>query len=391
MKKTLFLTMLAAVAVLAGCKKEESKGSATDRFEFREGIVTLAIGDSTRLTLVDDKKANDYVWTSSDPEVVEVLDDKGTVKAWADGEVEITVTSGSRTATCKVIAKEYMETLNFPLAMIWDIDVETLDSIPDTTVVRESGTYNCVYGIAEIYLCSEGLYWGNDGYLTGASEGVMMTVYAPVLYDSVQRIQFVLGDYEIVAQGDYDDELHTAPGGYYEEAYKYYSETAAKDYIAYYYYRDTTVVSEYSSALRYMAYCPYAPMDRYYYYEAETEEEESGYYNYYGYAPAGFAQSGEFSIESHESLKYMCTVTYANIEAAYFGGFYGWNWTDTEKPETADEVTLEWGGPVNVTYAHGTKPAAGVKELNVPVVKRDYPQVAAKMEKTMSAYKMHRK
>lgn len=390
MKKTLFLTMLAAVAVLAGCKKEESKGkgSATERFEFREGIVTLAIGDSTRLTLVDDKKANDYVWASSDTAVVKVIDDKGTVKALSDGEAEITVTSGSRTATCTVIAKNYLETLNFPLAMFWDIDVETLDSIPDSTVVLGAETYNCVYGIAEILLCSEGLYWGNDGKLTGASEGVMMTVYAPCLYDSVQRVQFVLGDYEVVAQADYADELHTAPGGYYEEAYKHYSEIAAKDYIAYYYYGDTTIISEMVSAWKYMSYCPYAPMVYYYYEEGETEDE-SGYYS--NYAPTGFVQAGEFSVDSHESLEYMCAVTYANIEAAYFDGFYGWNLTNAEFPETIDEINLEWEGPINVTYAHGTKPAAEIKELNVPVMKRDYPQVAAKMEKAMSAYKMHRK
>lgn len=390
MKKTLFLTMLVAVAVLAGCKKnEDKKSSNADGFKFRESTVTIAVGSTTRLALVDDKKANDYVWSTSDT-LVATVNTSGEVTGTGAGEAVITVVSGERKAQCQVVVKEYMETLNFPLAIVWDIDTEPLADYPDTTLVRESGTYNCVWGVAEIILVSEGLYWDNDGSLTGADEGVLMTVYAPALYDSVQRVQFVLGDYAIVPAGDYDYELHIAPGGYYEEAYKYYSEIAAKDYIAYAYYKDTTVEEEMVTAWKYMAACPYAPMDYLYYRQGETEEE-SGYSGYY--YPSGFAKAGEFSLDSHESLNYMCAVTYANISAAYFDdySFYGWMVKNEEAPESVDGIELEWLGPVDVVYSHGTKSTEGVKELRVPVIKRDYPQMAAKMEKAMSTKTLHRK
>lgn len=391
MKRNLFLTMLVVAAILGSCKKEDDKngGTSTDRFEFREATVTLAIGDSTRLMLVDDQKANDYVWSSSDTAVVVVLDDKGNVKAKKEGVAIITVVSGERKAQCKVLSKPWLEALKFPLAIVWDVDLKTLDSIPDTTVVRESGTYNCVWGIAEIMLTSEGLYWGNDGNLTGAAEGVMMTVHAPVLYDSVQHVQFVLGDYEIVPKADYANGLHTAPGGYYEEAYKRYSEIAAKDYIALEYYGDTTVVTEMVTAWQYMALCPYASMDYYYYEQGETEET-SGYYS--SYAPTGIVNTGAFELDANESLKYMCSVTYANINAAHFeNSFWGWAVTNDELAENVEDLTFEWEGPVAVTYSHGTPSTKNVKELRVPVIKRDYPQMAAQMEKAMSLNKLHRK
>ncbi len=394
MKKTLFLTMLVAVAVLGGCKKnEDKKSSDADGFKFRESTVTIAVGSTTRLALVDDKKANDYVWSTSDT-LVATVNTSGEVTGTGAGEAVITVVSGERKAQCQVVVKEYMETLNFPLAIVWDIDVEPLADRPDTTLVRESGTYNCVWGVAEIILVSEGLYWDNDGSLTGADEGVLMTVYATALYDSVQRVQFVLGDYEIVPKADpdadYADELHIAPGGYYEEAYKYYSEVAAKDYIAYYEYKDTTVAEEMVTAWKYMAACPYASMDYLYYVQGETEEE-SGYSGYYW--PSGFAKAGEFSLDSHESLQYMCAVTYANISAAYFDdySFFGWAVKNEEWPASVDDVELEWLGPVDVVYSHGTKSTEGVKELRAPIIKRDYPQIAAKMEKAMSAKTLHRK
>lgn len=390
MKKTLFLTMLVAVAVLSGCKKEEDKSSSSaDGFKFRESTVTIAVGETARLALADDKKANDYVWSSSDTTVATV-NASGEVTGVVAGEVVITVVSGERSAQCQVLVKEYMETLNFPLAIVWDIDVEALADRPDTTVVRPSGTYNCVWGVAEIILVSEGLYWDNDGSLTGADEGVLMTVYAPALYDSVQKVQFVLGDYAILPAGDYDYELHIAPGGYYEEAYKYYSEIAAKDYIAYEYYKDSTVLAELLQAWQYMALCPYASMEYLYYIQGETEEE-SGYSGYY--YPSGFAKAGEFSLDIHENLDFMCAVTYANISAAYFDdySFFGWTVKNEEAPESVDDITLEWLGPVDVVYSHGTKSTEGVKELRAPIIKRDYPQMAAKMEKAMSAKTLHRK
>lgn len=48
----------------------------------------------------------------------------------------------------------------------------------------------------------------------------------------------------------------------------------------------------------------------------------------------------------------------------------------------SDQLNWEWKGPKEVVYTHGTKPApvAGLRRLNVPVIKRDCPQVAAQME-----------
>lgn len=391
MKKNLFLTMLAVAAVLVGCEKTDNgsgTGTSGDRFEFRESVVTLTPGSEVRLALVDDSKANDYVWTSSDTTVAKVST-AGVVTGVDYGEADITVVSGTREATCRVVVKNYMETLTFPLAVIYDLDTETLDALPDTTVVRGNDEYHCVWAIAEIRLCSEGFYVDNDLEMTGADEVVMMTVYAPVLYDSVNRIQFVLGDYEILPAADYKVEQNIAPGGIDEDAYKYYSEIAAKDYVAYEYYVDTTVTGRLVTAWKYMGNCPYAPM-KYLYYSVGETEEDTGYYG--TYYPFGYANSGVFALEANESLKYMCTVSYADIKASYWDDatFFGWIPTNEELPENPDDLVWKYVGATDVTYAHGTLPTGGVKELKevrVPVIKRDYPQMAAQMEKTMSMCK----
>lgn len=383
--------MLAVAAVLVGCEKTDNgsgTGTSGNRFEFRESVVTLTPGSEVRLALVDDSKANDYVWTSSDTTVAKVST-AGVVTGVDYGEADITVVSGTREATCRVVVKNYMETLTFPLAVIYDLDTETLDALPDTTVVRGNDEYHCVWAIAEIRLCSEGFYVDNDLEMTGADEVVMMTVYAPVLYDSVNRIQFVLGDYEILPAADYKVEQNIAPGGIDENAYKYYSEIAAKDYVALYIYGDTTVRGELKTAWKYMGTCPYAPM-KYFFYEVGETEEETGYY---GYAyPFGYANSGVFALEANESLDYMCTVSYADIKASYWDDatLFGWNPTNEELPENPEDLVWEYVGATDVTYAHGTLPTGGVKELKevrVPVIKRDYPQMAAQMEKTMSMCK----
>lgn len=391
MKKNLFLTMLAVAAVLVGCKKTDNDsgtGTSGNRFEFRESVVTLTPGSEVRLALVDDSKANDYVWTSSDTTVAKVST-AGVVTGVDYGEADITVVSGTREATCRVVVKNYMETLTFPLAVIWDMDTETLDALPDTTVVRGNDEYHCVWAIAEIRLCSEGFYVDNDLEMTGADEVVMMTVYSPVLYDSVKRIQFVLGDYEILPAADYKVEQNIAPGGIDEDAYKYYSEIAAKDYVAYKYYGDTTVINRLVTAWVYMGTCPYAPM-KYLYYEAGETEEDAGYYG--TYYPFGYANSGVFALEANESLDYMCTVSYADIKASYWDDatFFGWVPTNEELPENPEDLVWKYVGATDVTYAHGTLPTGGVKELKevrLPVIKRDYPQMAAQMEKTMSMCK----
>lgn len=391
MKKNLFLTMLAVAAVLVGCEKTDNgsgTGTSGNRFEFRESVVTLTPGSEVRLALVDDSKANDYVWTSSDTTVAQVST-AGVVTGVDYGEADITVVSGTREATCRVVVKNYMETLTFPLALIYDLDTETLKSLPDTTVVRGNDEYHCVWAIAEIRLCSEGFYVDNDLEMTGADEVVMMTVYSPVLYDSVNRIQFVLGDYEILPAADYKVEQNIAPGGIDEDAYKYYSEIAAKDYVAYEYYGDTTVSNRLVMAWKYMGTCLYAPM-KYLFYEVGETEEETGYYSY-AY-PFGYANSGVFALDANESLDYMCTVSYADIKASYWDDatFFGWYPTNEELPENPEDLVWEYVGATDVTYAHGTLPTGGVKELKevrLPVIKRDYPQMAAQMEKTMSMCK----
>lgn len=353
--------------------------SPKQRFELMSEV-TIDVGTSCRLPFFDSQEANDYVWCSSNPSVAAV-GATGMVTGVAEGEAVIVAVSGKRSAVCRVVVEAPridMEKLDFPLAIVWNIDTEAFAGRPDTTVVRESGTYNCVWGIAEIMLTSEGLYWGNDGNLTGAEKGVMMTVHAPVLYDSVQKVQFVVGDYEIVPKADYAGALHTAPGGYNEEAYKRYSEIAAKDYIALEYYGDTTVISQLVAAWQHMAMCPYASMDYYFY------EQGEGYVG--NPCPTGIVNTGVFGLEANDSLKYMYSVTYADIAAAYFdsniSSFGGWEVTDECWPATADRLNLEWKGPKEVVYTHGTKPApvAGLRRLNVPVIKRDCPQVAAQME-----------
>lgn len=386
MKKTLFLTACVAVAALfVAC---EPKGEETgNKFEFRESAIVLAEGSTQRLALVDDQNANDYVWESSDTLVVTV-DELGVATGEGTGVATVTVTSGERKATCQVTVKPFMETLSFPMAIVWDLDTTSLVALGDTIVVRGTEEFHCIWAVAKLYLMSEGLYYDNDGYLTGADRGELMFVSTPALYDAEKHVQFVLGGYDIVPAADYQLKLHSGIGGYYEDAYKYYSHKAAEAYIAKYYMEEDVELG-YAVWLDSASMFCSTSMQELYYYVAETDDD-TGYYSYPWVD--GFAESGEFELASHESLDNMCAVPYANIKAKYFDPNSWWGW-EVGNPEAASvaELDLQWVEPIAVTYQHGapSKAADRWQEVRVPVIKRDCPQMAAQLEKMMNTKNLH--
>lgn len=100
---------LLAVAVLAftACgKKPEENVTVT----LSDKEITLAVGESKELTVsIEPADAMDksVVWKSDDTKIATVED--GVVQGVAEGETVVTVTSGKKSDSCKVIVKNAEE------------------------------------------------------------------------------------------------------------------------------------------------------------------------------------------------------------------------------------------------------------------------------------------
>ena len=146
MKKSLFFAaMLAVAAVFVGCDPDNKPGGSKD--------VTIALsptelvlsegGDESKLTVTktpSDATIDPYVWESSDT-LVAVVNDRGLVTSRNAGECVITVTSGDLKAECKVTVKSFLETLQFTLGMLWDVDTTYAQGKVDTIEASDGSTY----------------------------------------------------------------------------------------------------------------------------------------------------------------------------------------------------------------------------------------------------------
>lgn len=185
MKKTLkFFVMAFAALAFMGCPNGQ-QGSDLTSISFKEPMVKVLIGDTTRLVLLAEPATvalpEDLTITSSDTNVVVVLDNQINIVAVASGTANIIAKAGDLEAVCKIEASTYEESW----ALDWmyyfpdtekEISPDTIDleglkcklysyeffmpSTPDFAEDLSAGEGECVFATAIVPVIVEGEYKG---------------------------------------------------------------------------------------------------------------------------------------------------------------------------------------------------------------------------------------
>ena len=194
MKKMLCgaLMLLTAATAFVGCKKEDKK--VIDTLTLSKTELTLAVGESQRLSVsANDNLTGTYSWASSDEEVATV-DRNGTITAQNIGTATITVTETATKveATCVVNVVRELETIQFSQASIgyynkpdYLATLDTVDSVWYYTNDNKETIYLRGFLVdIDMDIFSDGFYINDNGEYDGASVGYMARLkgknwYAP--------------------------------------------------------------------------------------------------------------------------------------------------------------------------------------------------------------------
>lgn len=159
MKK--YLVALAALAVVfASCNKNQS--SALTKIEFKQTELSVLVGDTVRLALLatpaEAEIPADLVITSSDTNIVKVVDKKVNIVGVGSGDANIVATVGDLKAVCKVSSHYYEE--------VWDVDwlyyfPSTQSEKPLNDSVYTVSGYKCrLYSVE--YFCPNSIEFAED-------------------------------------------------------------------------------------------------------------------------------------------------------------------------------------------------------------------------------------
>lgn len=370
--------------------------------------LTMVPGEEYRLsyTLIPSEVIAGVEWSSSDPNVA-VVNERGVVTAVGYGTANILATCGDITGSCAVKVLSYYENLSFTNAIVWDVDTTAFGGeVHEITTLDGSETFNCYLAMAELWLCADGFYINESGYLDGGDDATYITVYAPIWYGTNHLnpekggVQFIFGDWSI-AETDTLVAKNGTPGTLNEEAYMTYMDYALQSYNA----GDGQMFSTYLSLIggyvNYPAGWPVAiqgaTMTTL---EYSVDESGEGGYSY-SYIPDGIVTEGQFKLNANGASVYMCGVEYHVLDFLPIlnNNTYTWgcNWLFNEDGTISwgDDKVMHWGEKVTMQY--GELPAAApakMKPLHVPVMKIDYPEIAERVElqlKELSVKAMNRK
>ena len=396
MKKSLFFAaMLAVAAVFVGCGDPNKPGGSKD--------VTIALsptelvlsedGDEAKLTVTktpSDATIDPYVWESSDT-LVAVVNDRGLVTSRNAGECVITVTSGDLKAECKVTVKSFLETLQFTLGTLWDVDSTYAQGKVDTIEASDGTTYPAYKALAEIWLFSAGFYVNNSGYLDGAENAALIKIKAPMYYstayllNSDKGIIFSLGDWIVTDVDTLQGRSKVgAPGKLDETTYL----TGLRSFFDGYFGEDVEKQKEgYNTALTAFSGAVIEEL----YYDVD-ESGEGGYRS--NLFPSAIVTSAQLSFPGgNATYNYMYDMEYCFAHAevldpSWFGAKLIIEEKDGEEYYAGIENELLWANPID--YAYGEIPAEAMKykPLNMPVMTIDYPEVAERIKSQLKDSKV---
>ncbi len=396
MKKSLFFAaMLAVAAVFVGCDDPNKPGGSKD--------VTIALspaelvlsegGDESKLTVTktpSDATIDPYVWESSDT-LVAVVNDRGLVTSRNAGECVITVTSGNLKAECKVTVKSFLETLQFTLGTLWDVDTTYAQGKVDTIEASDGTTYPAYKALAEIWLFSAGFYVNNSGYLDGAENAALIKIKAPMYYstayllNSDKGIIFSLGDWIVTDVDTLQGRSKVgAPGKLDETTYL----TGLRSFFDGYFGEDVEKQKEgYNTALTAFSGAVIEEL----YYDVD-ESGEGGYRS--NLFPSAIVTSAQLSFPGgNATYNYMYDMDYCFAHAevldpSWFGADLLVEEKDGEKYYAGIGNKILWANPID--YAYGEIPAEAMKykPLNMPVMTIDYPEVAERIKSQLKDSKV---
>lgn len=396
MKKSLFFAaMLAVAAVFVGCGDPNKPSGSKD--------VTIALspaelvlsedGDEAKLTVTktpSDATIDPYVWESSDT-LVAVVNDRGLVTSRNAGECVITVTSGDLKAECKVTVKSFLETLQFTLGTLWDVDTTYAQGKVDTIEASDGTTYPAYKALAEIWLFSAGFYVNNSGYLDGAENAALIKIKAPMYYstayllNSDKGIIFSLGDWIVTDVDTLQGRSKVgAPGKLDETTYL----TGLRSFFDGYFGEDVEKQKEgYNTALTAFSGAVIEEL----YYDVD-ESGEGGYRS--NLFPSAIVTSAQLSFPGgNATYNYMYDMDYCFAHAevldpSWFGADLLVEEKDGEKYYAGIGNKILWANPID--YAYGEIPAEAMKykPLNMPVMAIDYPEVAERVKSQLKDRKV---
>ena len=404
MKKSLFFALIACVAlVFVGCNEKNNPNKLTG-ISVAPAELAMVPGDEFRLSVsytpstatLDTAVA--VVWESSDTTVA-VVNDKGVVTAVGYGKANVTATYGEFKGVCAVWVKTYYENLSFTNAIVWDIDTTAFGGeVHEITTSDGSETFNCYLAMAELWLCADGFYINESGYLDGGDLASYITVYAPMWYGTKYLnpekggVQFSLGDWKLENLPADSVNAHIGtPGTLNEEAYMTYMDYALQYYNA----GDGQGFSTYLMLAGGYQY-PGLPqaivgstMTTLTY--SVDESGEGGYS--YSYIPDGIVTEGQWCLNANGVSAFMAGMDYNYLKFREIpvDDTYTWgcNWLFAEDGTISwgDEKVMHWGQ--EVVYQYGELPTAEspkMEPLHVPVIKIDYPEVAKRIENQLKEY-----
>lgn len=396
MKKSLFFAaMLAVAAVFVGCGDPNKPSGSKD--------VTIALspaelvlsedGDEAKLTVTktpSDATIDPYVWESSDT-LVAVVNDRGLVTSRNAGECVITVTSGDLKAECKVTVKSFLETLQFTLGTLWDVDTTYAQGKVDTIEASDGTTYPAYKALAEIWLFSAGFYVNNSGYLDGAENAALIKIKAPMYYstayllNSDKGIIFSLGDWIVTDVDTLQGRSKVgAPGKLDETTYL----TGLRSFFDGYFGEDVEKQKEgYNTALTAFSGAVIEEL----YYDVD-ESGEGGYRS--NLFPSAIVTSAQLSFPGgNATYNYMYDMDYCFAHAevldpSWFGADLLVEEKDGEKYYAGIGNKILWANPIDYAYGEIPTEAMKYKPLNMPVMTIDYPEVAERIKSQLKDSKV---
>ena len=403
MKKSLFFALIACVAlVFVGC--DQNDPNKLTGIALAPAELAMVPGDEFRLSVSPTPSTATLdatvavVWESSDTTVA-VVNDKGVVTAVGYGKANVTATYGEFKGVCAVWVKTYYENLSFTNAIVWDVDTTAFGGeVHEITTSDGSETFNCYLAMAELWLCADGFYINESGYLDGGQYASYITVYAPMYYGTKYLnpekggVQFSLGTWKLENLPADSVNAHIGtPGTLNEEAYMTYMDYALQKYNegdgqGFSTYLMLAGGYQYPGLPQAIVGATMTTM------EYSVDESGEGGYTY-SYIPDGIVTEGQWSLNADGVSAFMAGMdyNYLKFREIPYNETYTWgcNWLFAEDGSISwgDEKVMHWGE--EVVYQLGELPTAEspkMEPLHAPVLKIDYPEVAKRIENQLKEY-----
>ena len=215
MKKYLIVLATALVA-LASCNGNNE--NVLTGISFKQTEVGGLYGDTIRLTLVatpaEAALPDDIVWSSSDTDVVQVIDKKGNIALLKSGNANVTAQSGDMKAVCKVQVYTYEEGWAPAASSYYFPSTKSELPVSDTviTYTTSKATYECkLYSIQICWPSALDLPGGDPG----EGEWIYATIVAPFIEHATRpdSAQFIGEIWDIAFQIVPDDAVNNTKFG----------------------------------------------------------------------------------------------------------------------------------------------------------------------------------